>query len=117
MKLRKRLRRRPDTLWWECASCGWLGHQWTGPDAALKEIHRYEGDDALCPWCGDDDMAMEEGPEDVRADGVPGRWMTDMCLSCGRVGAWFRGVSGERLVWPFGLLAPWMISRPRPSDG
>lgn len=100
------LRRQPDTLWWECGSCGWLGRRRTAPGAALREIRRYEGRDALCPWCGDEGMVVEEGSEGVRSDGVPGRWMTDVCLSCGRVGAWFRGVSGERLPWPSGLGGP-----------
>ncbi|MGW6708642.1 hypothetical protein ACWGDE_27650 [Streptomyces sp. NPDC054956] len=70
------LRRRPHVLWWRCPACAWLGQQWRGAESPLEGARRYEGREADCPWCGEEDF--------VAADA--GEWIHDICVACGRFG-------------------------------
>ncbi|GAA2864014.1 hypothetical protein GCM10010517_23170 [Streptosporangium fragile] len=85
-------RRRPEALWWRCDGCEWLGCQWRGASSPLEELIRYEGEEAICMWCGDEYFAtfVEYRRTPVTLDdGRTGHHVVDVCLGCGRVGSWF----------------------------
>ncbi|MFI6848796.1 hypothetical protein OG535_22720 [Kitasatospora sp. NBC_00085] len=88
------LRRRPDVIWLRCLACDWIGRRRNSADPELRTLHSYEGRDALCSWCGDDNYVYEEADAPAERFGRPGRWVTDFCLDCGRAGSWFREEKG-----------------------
>ncbi|MEV0530341.1 hypothetical protein [Kitasatospora sp. NPDC050463] len=56
----------------------------------MRTLHRPQGRDALCSWCGDDNHVYEDAAESTHGNGKPGRLVTDFRLDCGRAGTWFR---------------------------
>ncbi|MFD0272801.1 hypothetical protein ACFVHB_02685 [Kitasatospora sp. NPDC127111] len=76
--------------WLQCRVCDWFGYQQLSKPTELRTLHRYEGAEARCPWCGEDDFVYEVATPITEHHGRSGRWVNDICLACGRVGVWFR---------------------------